>query len=85
MIVMLLLRPSRQFPHAGAALQQTPWLRNTSSFANLSEHRKYVDLVLKEELGTMYIGLRDFHQAYFRSMASLKEASEAVFKIYLNS
>ena len=26
-----------------SSLQQTPWLRNTSSFANSSEHRKYVD------------------------------------------
>ncbi|GKU12502.1 unnamed protein product, partial [Fusarium langsethiae] len=34
-----------------SSLQQTPWLRNTSSFANSSEHRKYVDDVLKEELG----------------------------------
>ncbi|RMI96310.1 hypothetical protein CDV36_016325, partial [Fusarium kuroshium] len=35
-----------------SSLQQTPWLRNTSSFANSSEHRKYVDDVLKEELGS---------------------------------
>ncbi|KAF5230793.1 hypothetical protein FANTH_13685 [Fusarium anthophilum] len=40
-------------PHRPIAsfLQQTPWLRNTSSFANSSEHDKYVDDVLKEELG----------------------------------
>ncbi|KAK4097759.1 hypothetical protein N658DRAFT_260604 [Parathielavia hyrcaniae] len=30
-----------------SSLQQTPWLRNTSSFANSSEHREYVDNVLK--------------------------------------
>ncbi|KAE9566671.1 hypothetical protein CGMCC3_g17198 [Colletotrichum fructicola] len=36
-----------------SSLQQTPWLHNTSSFANSSEHRRYVDDVLKEELGTM--------------------------------
>ncbi|KAH7228914.1 hypothetical protein BKA60DRAFT_674115 [Fusarium oxysporum] len=36
-----------------------------NSFANSSEHRKYVDNVLKEELGPMYVGLRDFHNAYF--------------------
>ncbi|KAF6825529.1 serine threonine-protein kinase sgk2 [Colletotrichum plurivorum] len=35
-----------------SSLQQTPWLHNTSSFANSSEHRKYVDGILKEELGT---------------------------------
>ncbi|RYP03599.1 hypothetical protein DL764_005029 [Monosporascus ibericus] len=38
-----------------SSLQQTPWLRNTSSFANSSEHRKYVDDVLKDELGPMNI------------------------------
>ncbi|RYP14111.1 hypothetical protein DL767_010419 [Monosporascus sp. MG133] len=36
-----------------SSLQQTPWLRNTSSFANSSEYRKYVDDVLKEELGSI--------------------------------
>ena len=34
-----------------SSFQQTPWLRNTSSFVNSTEHRKYVDDVLKEELG----------------------------------
>jgi hypothetical protein len=38
-------RPLSSFP-------QIPWLYNTSSFANSFEHRKYVDDVLKEELGT---------------------------------
>lgn len=40
--------------------QQTPWLRNKSSFVDSSEHRKHVDGVLKEELGPLYVGLRDF-------------------------
>lgn len=60
-------------------LQQTPWLRNTSSFANSSEHRKYVDVILKMELGPMYVGLRDFHEAFFGRVAGLETASEAVF------
>ncbi|KAJ9129857.1 Rhodopsin kinase [Pleurostoma richardsiae] len=63
-----------------SSLQQTPWLRNTSSFANSSEHRKYVDDVLKEELGPMYVGLRDFHRVYFGGIAGLETASEAFFK-----
>ncbi|KAH8755415.1 hypothetical protein F5883DRAFT_571360 [Diaporthe sp. PMI_573] len=63
-----------------SSLQQTPWLRNTSSFANSSEHRKYVDDVLKEELGSMYVGLRDFDQTYFGDVADLETASEAFFK-----
>uniref|UniRef100_A0A8H7N259 non-specific serine/threonine protein kinase n=1 Tax=Bionectria ochroleuca TaxID=29856 RepID=A0A8H7N259_BIOOC len=62
-----------------SSIQQTPWLRNTSSFANSSEHRKYVDDVLKEELGPMYVGLRDFHDTYFKGVADLETASEAFF------
>ncbi|KAG8664999.1 uncharacterized protein FPOAC1_012977 [Fusarium poae] len=68
--------PPRQI---ASSLQQTPWLRNTSSFANSSEHRKYVDDVLKEELGSMYVGLRRFHDAYFGGVAGLDAASQAFF------
>ncbi|KAH6703019.1 hypothetical protein BKA61DRAFT_189254 [Leptodontidium sp. MPI-SDFR-AT-0119] len=64
-----------------SSVQQTPWLRNTSSFANSSEHRKYVDAVLKEELGPMYVGLRNFHETYFGDVADLETASAAVFKM----
>lgn len=63
-----------------SSLQQTPWLRNTSSFANSSEHRKYVDGVLKEELGPMYVGLRNFHATCFGDVVDLETASEAFFK-----
>ncbi|KAI1086236.1 hypothetical protein F5B19DRAFT_175473 [Rostrohypoxylon terebratum] len=62
-----------------SSLQQTPWLRNTSSFANSSEHRKHVDAILEEELGTMYVGLRRFHETFFGDVAGLQTASEAVF------
>lgn len=61
-------------------LQQTPWLHTTRSFANSSEHRKYVDDVLKEELGPMYVGLRGFHKTYFGDVAGLQVASEAFFQ-----
>ncbi|RSL43317.1 hypothetical protein CEP51_016378 [Fusarium floridanum] len=63
-----------------SSIQQTPWLRNTSSFANSSEHRKYVDDVLKEELGPMYVGLRNFHETYFGDVPGLGMASDAFFK-----
>ncbi|KAM9873871.1 hypothetical protein VDGL01_12050 [Verticillium dahliae] len=63
-----------------SSFQQTPWLRNTSSFANSSEHRKYVDGVLKEELGPMYVGLRNFHDTYFGGVADLQTASQAFFE-----
>ncbi len=63
-----------------SSLQQTPWLRNTSSFANSSEHREYVDNVLKEELGPMYVGLPDFHKTYFGDVPNLETASKTFFK-----
>ncbi|SPQ24624.1 97c9ee06-2340-46e8-9cfe-007cd5817b15 [Thermothielavioides terrestris] len=63
-----------------SALQQTPWLRNTGSFANSSEYRIYVDNVLKEELGPMYVDLRDFHKTYFGSVPNLETASKTFFE-----
>ncbi|KAI0410455.1 hypothetical protein F5X98DRAFT_368798 [Xylaria grammica] len=68
-----------------SSLQQTPWLRNTSSFANSSEHRKYVDDVLKEELGPMYVGLCNFNQTYFGDVVNLETASKAFFKQYIKN
>jgi hypothetical protein len=46
-------------------IQQTPHLRNTSSFLNSSEHRKYVDDVLEEELGPLYAGIPGFYKTFF--------------------
>jgi hypothetical protein len=63
-----------------SSIQQTPWLRNTSSFVNSSEHRKYVDNVLKEELGPMYVGLPDFHKTYFGDVPDLETASKTFFE-----
>ncbi|KAH7021588.1 LOW QUALITY PROTEIN: uncharacterized protein B0I36DRAFT_394304 [Microdochium trichocladiopsis] len=63
-----------------SSLQQTPWLHNTSSFANSSEYRKDVDRVLRDELGVMYVGLPRFHETFFGRVADLTTASEAVFK-----
>ncbi|KAK3933951.1 hypothetical protein QBC46DRAFT_400887, partial [Diplogelasinospora grovesii] len=62
-----------------SSIQQTPWLRNTSSFANSSERRKYVDNVLKEELGPMYAGLPDFYETYFGDVPNLDTASKTFF------
>ncbi len=39
-----------------------------------------MDVVLKKELGPMYVGLRKFHETYFGDVADLKTASETVFK-----
>ncbi len=63
-----------------SSLQQTPWLRNTGSFANSSEHREHVDNVLKEELGPIYVDLRDFHKKYFGDVPNLETASKTFFK-----
>ncbi|KUI73048.1 hypothetical protein VM1G_08192 [Cytospora mali] len=60
--------------------QQTPWIRNASSFVNSSEHRKYMDSVLKEELGFIYVGLPYFDETYFGGVADLETASKTFFK-----
>src|SRR6266568_2013270 len=66
-------------PRHPSSFPQTPWVRNTSSFANSTEHRKYVDGVLKEELGPLYVGVPDFFEAYIGSVACLQPAARAVF------
>jgi hypothetical protein len=68
--------PPRPLPYS----DQTPLLRNTSSFVNSSEHRKYVDNVLKEELGPLYVGIPGFYEVFFREIAGLKAVAEAGFK-----
>ncbi|KAK0628461.1 hypothetical protein B0T17DRAFT_490701 [Bombardia bombarda] len=65
---------------AASSIQQTPWLRNTSSFPNSSEYRKHVDGVLKEELGLMYVGIPNFWNVYFGGIDDLETASEMFFK-----
>jgi len=68
--------PPRLLP----VVQQTPWLRNTSSFANSSEHRKHVDEVLKDELGQMYVGVPGFFEAYFGGIECLELAAKTVLE-----
>ncbi|OCL00748.1 uncharacterized protein K441DRAFT_531138, partial [Cenococcum geophilum 1.58] len=55
---------------------------NISSFANSSKYRKYVDNVLKEELGPLYIGIPSLYRAFFREVEGLKEVSAIIFKKY---
>jgi hypothetical protein len=71
--------PPLSAPTLTASFQQTPRLHNTGSFANSTEHRKYVDGVLKEELGQLYVGVPDFFDAYFGSVPCLKPVAQAVF------
>lgn len=52
-------------PRALHNLDHTPYSRNTSSFVNTSEHRKYVDVVLKAELGSyIHIRVLRFYEAF---------------------
>ena len=46
----------------------------------MSEHRKYIDNVLKEELGPLYVGISSLYKAFFKGVEGLKEASAVVFK-----
>ena len=68
--------PPRPLPY----LVQTPYLPNTSSFVNSSEHRKHVDDVLKEELGSLYVGVPGFYEAFFREVRDLEAVGTAVFR-----
>ncbi|KFZ02079.1 hypothetical protein V500_00447 [Pseudogymnoascus sp. VKM F-4518 (FW-2643)] len=68
--------PPRPLPF----VNQTPWSNATSSIVNSSEHRKYVDDVLKDELGSsLYIGVPGFYDAFFRDVEELDSISQAVF------
>ncbi|KAF2259124.1 hypothetical protein CC78DRAFT_586283 [Lojkania enalia] len=51
----------------------------TPLFANSTKNRKYVDGVLKEELGQLYVGVPGFFDAYFGSVAGLRLVAQAVF------
>ncbi|OBT81185.1 hypothetical protein VE02_10127 [Pseudogymnoascus sp. 03VT05] len=70
--------PTRLLPF----LNQTPWSNATSSIVNSSEHRKYVDDVLKDELGSsLYIGVPGFYDAFFGDVEELDSISQAVFEL----
>lgn len=72
-----------------SSLEQTLWLRNTSSFANSLEHCKYVDNVLKEELGLMYVGsttsTKHTLETWLTSRQYLKHFSSSVQKAMICS
>ncbi|KKZ65096.1 hypothetical protein EMCG_01336 [[Emmonsia] crescens] len=66
-------------PRTISSIPQTPWLRNTSSFANSTEYRKYIDNVLKEELGELHVDIPGFFDAYFKDIPHLDAAARAIF------
>ncbi|KGQ01530.1 hypothetical protein PAAG_11767 [Paracoccidioides lutzii Pb01] len=65
-------------PHPTSSIQQTPWLRNTSSFVNSTEYRRHVDKVLKEELGEIHVDIPGFFDTYFGDILQLTAVSQAV-------
>ncbi|QSS58806.1 hypothetical protein I7I51_08235, partial [Histoplasma capsulatum] len=65
-------------PRPVISLQQTPSIRNTSSFANSTEYRKYVDTVLKEELGNFHADATKFFETYFGNITGLDSTAQAV-------
>ena len=69
--------PPRPLPY----LDQTPVVRNTSTFFNTSEHRKNMDDELKAELGSPYVGVPGFYDAFFGGIAGLEAVAEAAFKM----
>ncbi|KKK19438.1 hypothetical protein AOCH_001322 [Aspergillus ochraceoroseus] len=67
-------------PRLLSVLDQTPFSHPTSSFVNSSEHRNYVDAVLKEELGSIFIGVPHFHDAFFGNIIGLEEEGRGLFR-----
>jgi hypothetical protein len=48
----------------------------------LFKHRKYIDNILKEELGPLYIGIPGLYKAFFKEVEGLKKANTIIFKKY---
>jgi hypothetical protein len=46
----------------------------------LSKYRKYIDNILKEELGPLYIGIPGLYKVFFKGVKSFKKASTVIFK-----
>lgn len=46
----------------------------------MSKYRKYVDYILKEELGPLYVRIPSLYKAFFREVEGLKAVSATIFK-----
>jgi hypothetical protein len=46
----------------------------------LSKYRRYIDDILKEELGPLYIRIPNLYKVFFSKVEDLKVVSAAVFK-----
>ncbi|EDN03934.1 predicted protein [Histoplasma mississippiense (nom. inval.)] len=67
-------------PRPVPSFQQTPWRYNTSSIVNSSEHRKYFDPALKEELGNLYVDVPGFYEAFFPRIESLESTARVILE-----
>ena len=67
-------------PRPVPPFQQTPLVHSTGSFVNTSEYRKYVDDVLRQELGLIHDDVYGFYDAYFGDIPNLKPAAAAAFR-----
>lgn len=59
---------------------QTPHSHTTGSFVNSSEQRKYTDAVLRQELGSIYIGVPGFFDAFFHNVDGLEETAGIILQ-----
>ncbi|XTI92038.1 hypothetical protein V2W45_1471697 [Cenococcum geophilum] len=50
---------------------------NIEYFANSSKYRKYIDNVLKEKLGPLYVRIPSLYKVFFRGVKGLKEPKGA--------
>jgi hypothetical protein len=66
-------------PQSLSFLNQTPFSHNTSSVVNSSGHRKYFDAVLKEELGSIFVGVPHFYDTFFGDITGLDEEVRLIF------
>ncbi|KAH8434137.1 protein kinase family protein [Aspergillus melleus] len=60
-------------------LDQTPFLHTTSSLVNSSEHRSNYDDILEKELGSIYIGVPGFIDAFFGQIKGLRDIAATVY------
>ncbi|KAI0161090.1 hypothetical protein GGR52DRAFT_562862 [Hypoxylon sp. FL1284] len=61
-------------------LQQTPSSRDMGSLVNSSERRNDTDLVVKEDLGPMYVGIPHLYETFFGGIPGLESASQIIFE-----
>ncbi|KAE8152959.1 hypothetical protein BDV25DRAFT_150209 [Aspergillus avenaceus] len=67
-------------PQPRPSFSQTPFLHTTSSVVNSSGHRKYMDAVLKEELGSIYIDIPQFYETFFGNIDGLDSTGNEIFE-----